>query len=156
MVVFGDEWMTDTTQFPDILTQSSTQPRDEHGYFVESHGGEGALKKLTGGAPLVGLAAESARKVEAELATDGRAAIVQRAAVRLEAVARLFYDAILTATEQGDFEKLALYAQRHGWLQARALSAWEQLRREGRERDSGPTAAQVLDSFKDRDNEQVE
>ena len=112
------------------------------------HGGSGGIAKLTSGEPLVGLAAESARQVEAELATDGRAAIVERAAVRLEAVARLFYNAIMAATEAGDFDKLALYAQRHGWLQARALSAWEQLRRESRERDSsGPSAAQVLDSM---------
>ena len=93
-------------------------------------GGEGALKKLTDSAPLVGLAAQSQSEVEAELATDGRAAIVQRAAIRLEAVSRLFFNAILSAADKGDTKALALYAQRFAWLQSRALGAWAQVRDE--------------------------
>jgi hypothetical protein len=96
----------------------------------QKHGGEAGVKSLVAGVPLHGLAAESQRQVEAELATDGRAAIVRRAAVRLEAVARLFFNAILAAADKGDIDKLAAYAQRYGWLQARALSAWAQLKQE--------------------------
>jgi hypothetical protein len=124
-----------------------TQGHDEQGRFVESHGGASGVRSLGNGSELRGLAAESQRTVEAELATDGRAAIVQRAAVRLEAVARLFYNAILSATEQGDFGKLASYAQRYGWLQARALAAWAQVKQEAKDRDSGPSAREVLDNL---------
>jgi hypothetical protein len=115
-------------------------------------GGEGGVKRLATGAPFVGLAAESQREVEAELATDGRAAIVQRAAIRLEAVARLFYNAVLSATEQEDFTKLAQYAQRYGWLQARALGAWAQVKQEVKDGDKGTSAHEVLEAIRGNDN----
>lgn len=115
------------------------------------HGGDIGRAQISKGLPLTGLAAESQREVEAELENDGRAAIVRRAAIRLEAVARLFYNAILTAVENGDFSRLALYAQRHAWLESRALAAWEQLRREEKERDSGASARDVLRAIEAED-----
>lgn len=126
--------------------------RDEKGQFTEGNtasvgaalGAEGALRKLEKGQALVGLAHDAEVQVTAELEVDGRAVIVRRAAVRLESVARLFYNAILAAVERQDFDKLAQYAQRYAWLQARALAAWEQLKREQRDDDGSGTEVQAI------------
>lgn len=126
--------------------------RDKKGRFAPGNtvgvgaamGGEGALKRLGDGVPLVGLAHDAEVQVTAELETDGRASIVRRAAIRLEAVSRLFFAALLAESERGDFNKLASYAQRFAWLQARALSAWEQLRREQKDGDGGQTLDGLL------------
>jgi hypothetical protein len=125
--------------------------RDEHGKFVEGNtvanapafGGEWAVKRLAAGEPLTGLAAQSQREVESELEADGRAAIVRKAAVRLEAVSRLFFNAILSAADQGDFEKLAGYAQRFAWLQSKALTAWGQVKQDEKG-DKGKTLDVLL------------
>jgi hypothetical protein len=136
--------------------------RDHHGKFVvgnqiahaPANGGERGIKDLTAGAPLRGLAAESQREVEAELEAEGRAAIVRRAAVRLEAVSRLFFNAILSAADRGDFAKLAAYAQRFAWLQSRALAAWMAVATDEKNADKGTTARDVLDAIKGSDDEQ--
>ena len=112
------------------------------------HGGEGAIKTLSSGAELRGLAAQSQNEVERELEADGRSAIVRRAAIRLEAVSRLFYNAILAATEHGDLGKLASYSQRFAWLQARALAAWAQVAHEEKSDGRGASAKEVLSAIK--------
>jgi hypothetical protein len=130
--------------------------RNPDGTFAEGNtvsvggamGGENGVKMLTAGAELRGLAAQSQREVENELEAEGRTAIVRRAAIRLEAVARLFFDAILAAADAGDVDKLAAYAQRYGWLQARALGAWAQVAQEEKNRDRGASAKDVLDALR--------
>jgi hypothetical protein len=117
-------------------------------------GGENGIKLLGAGEPLRGMAAQSQREVEAELEADGRAAIVKRAAVRLEAVARLFFDAILAAADKGDVADLARYAQRFAWLQTRALQAWAQVKQEQKDADNGASAKDVLDAIRGKADEQ--
>lgn len=137
----------------------SDNGRNASGQFTEGNqahlgdacGGEGALRRLADGAPFVGLAHDAELAVTAELETEGRAAIVRRAAVRLESVARLFYAAVEKASSEGDLEKLDRYAQRYGWLQASALRAWAQVKSE--QHDGGRLdAAHVLNAIRSGDN----
>lgn len=91
------------------------------------HSGEAALADIKSGTSLRGPAKEAEEDVRTELETIGRAEIVTQGAVRLEAVARLFYNAFVEAANQGDLAGVDRYAKRYGWLQNSALRAWEQV-----------------------------
>jgi hypothetical protein len=95
---------------------------------LAAHGGEGGIKRLADGQPFTSVALEKQREVEAELAEAGISEIVERAAVRLQTVSDLFYNAVMAAGERGDFDTLDKYSQRFGWLQSKALLAWQQVR----------------------------
>jgi len=106
------------------------------------HGGAGALKRIQEGKELVGLAAIEERNIEAELAQPGgRKAIVQKQAQRLEACARLYWNAVCTAFEAKDIVTATNLVKTWGWVQASAVRAmlaidqvgddWEQLSFDG-------------------------
>jgi tRNA U34 5-carboxymethylaminomethyl modifying enzyme MnmG/GidA len=94
------------------------------------HGGEAALAELKADKALTGLAAEVEAQVRAELETVGRAEIVTNAAIRLETVARLYWNALQQAAEANDVKRLDTYVKRFGWLQTAALRAWQQVAQE--------------------------
>ena len=94
------------------------------------HGGEAALTELKNDKALTGLAAEVEAQVRAELETVGRKEIVTNAAIRLEAVARLYWNALVQAAEANDVKRLDTYVKRFGWLQTAALRAWGQVAQE--------------------------
>jgi hypothetical protein len=102
------------------------------------HGGEAALAELKADKALTGLAAEVEQQVRAELETVGRAEIVTNAAIRLETVARLYWNALQQAAEANDVKRLDTYVKRFGWLQTAALRAWQQV---AQEQDKGPDNA---------------
>jgi hypothetical protein len=115
----------------------------------EKHGGEAAIKRLEDGQDFTGpLAVNKQADVLAELQTDGLEAIVERAAVRLQTVSDLFYDAIQAAAQTGDIKALDNYSSRFGWLQSKALTAWEQVKHNRKARK--PALMGVLDDY---DNE---
>ncbi len=93
-------------------------------------GAERAVKQIQHGQALTGPAREAEEQVRDDLANIGRVEIVTNAAIRLEAVARLFYNAVIDASERGDMEKLDTYVKRFGWLQSSALRAWAQVKQE--------------------------
>lgn len=97
---------------------------------AQKHGGAKAVKQLSTGQPLTGPAAEVQEQVQTELAEAGRAAIVREGAIRLEAVARLYFNAVVDAAEKGDLAKLDTYVKRFGWLQSSALRGWAQVKQE--------------------------
>lgn len=102
------------------------------------HGGEAALSELKNDQALTGPAAEVEAQVRAELETIGRAEIVTNAAIRLETVARLYWNALQQAAEANDVKRLDTYVKRFGWLQTAALRAWGQV---AQEQDRGPDNA---------------
>jgi hypothetical protein len=123
--------------------QEDVRPeRDAAGRFVEGntgplrHGGEGAVKAIQLGLPMVGLAREAELAVYDELETRGRYAIVVRNASRLQATADLFWGAVEKATAEGSLPKLDRYVKRYGWLTTSALRAWAQVRAEELTSDS--------------------
>ena len=93
-------------------------------------GGAKAIKELQNGHALTGPAQEAEQQVKNDLGTVGRVEIVTQGAVRLEAVARLYYNAVIDAAEQNDLEKLDSYVKRFGWLQGASLRAWAQVKDE--------------------------
>lgn len=109
------------------------------------HGGEGAIRRLSENRELIGLACEEQEQVELELINEGRLAIVKRGAVRLEAVARLFWRAVEKAASDGDLVRLERYVKRFGWLQSASLRAWREVREEEKALGGAFGAADVLE-----------
>jgi hypothetical protein len=107
------------------------------------HGGEAAVKAIQQGEPLSGLAAEAERSIYADLANDGAHELVVRNAVRLQAAADLYWQAVLGAQ---DLEKLDIYVKRYGWLAGSALRAWAQVQDTDRRGDR-ITPDQVLEAI---------
>jgi hypothetical protein len=95
----------------------------------QKHGGESGIKALATDTEFTApLAVGAQEAVRDELETNGLESIVERAAVRLQAVSDLFYDAIQAAAQSNDLEKIDMYSQRFGWLQSKALIAWGQVK----------------------------
>lgn len=144
------------------MTDETTE-RNERGQFTEGNtagigaacGAEGALKRISDGAPLVGLAHDAEQAVIVELEAAGRAAIVTRNARRLQAACDLFWNAVTKAAQDGDLEKLDKYVARFGWLSSASLRAWAQVGQEQKDTERGVSAGYVLDAIRGGDNGNV-
>jgi hypothetical protein len=101
------------------------------------HGGAGAVRRIQGGRPFVGLAAQEEAQVIEDLETSGRGELVREAAVRLHTAMRLYWGAVQTAADAGDLERLDSYCARFGWLASSALRAWREVREEEKARGDG-------------------
>lgn len=110
------------------------------------HGGESAVKSLQRGEPFKGLAAQEERQVTADLEAQGRAEMVREQAVRLHTASRLYWNAVQTAADAGDLDKLDGYVARFGWLAGASLRAWAQLREETQDHDTETLDALVVAS----------
>ncbi|MCE5209883.1 MAG: hypothetical protein LLG42_16465 [Chloroflexi bacterium] len=88
------------------------------------HGGEGAVRRISEGKPLIGLAAEEEKIVTAELAETGPLEIVKRDAIRLQSALNLYWNAVEKAAQDGDIAALDRYVARFGWLSGVTLRAW--------------------------------
>lgn len=97
---------------------------------AQKHGGEAGVRALSKGEPLHGPAREAELMVRDELETTGRYSLIKRNAVRLQAVADLFWVAIQKAAEDQDIKALDRYVARFGWLAGASLRAWAQLGQE--------------------------
>lgn len=110
------------------------------------HGGEAGIKALTTGEPFTGLAKQAEDNARERLETDGRVAVVRETAIRLQAVADLFYAAVQKAADDGNLALLDRYAARYGWLAASALRALAQLSTE--EKDAAKGESNVFEVLK--------
>lgn len=86
-----------------------------------THGHERAVKALSSGDSLVGVAHQLELQADAEIASDGLVAVMHREAVRYLAVARIFHGLILGCEDVAQMDKLV---KRYGWL---ASKAWRML-----------------------------
>ena len=96
----------------------------------KTHGGASALAAIKGGDKFRGQAIKVLHDVRRDYRTYGRARLVETAALRLETVSRLFWQAVMKAADDGDLKALDRYAARYGWLQTCTLRAMAQLREE--------------------------
>ena len=103
------------------------------------HGGEAGIKALAADKPLTGLAKQAEDEARDRLEEHGRAAMVRENAIRLQAVANLFYAAVQKAADDGNLALLDRYAARYGWLAASALRALAQLATEEKDAAKGQT-----------------
>ncbi len=94
------------------------------------HGGAAAVQALTTGAEFTGLAAEAQKDVEADLVIKGQSAMVLENATRIQAAARLYWNAISKAMDDGNLENLDHYIARFGWLVGVANRTWDQARKD--------------------------
>lgn len=114
------------------------------------HNGESAVKAITAGQELTGPARAAELEVYNELATEGRASIVLRLAVRLTAAADLFHTAMVEAAQRGDLERMDSYTKRFGWLAASALRGWQQVAAEEKAADSALDYERILQEQQDQ------
>jgi hypothetical protein len=94
------------------------------------HGGAAAIQALTSGAEFTGLAAETQKEVEADLVMRGQSAMVLENATRVQAAARLYWNAISKAMDDGNLANLDHYIARFGWLVGVANRSWDQARKD--------------------------
>lgn len=94
------------------------------------HGGAAAVQALNTGAEFTGLAAEAQKDVEADLIIKGQSAMVLENATRIQAAARLYWNAISKAMDDGHLENLDHYIARFGWLVGVANRTWDQARKD--------------------------
>lgn len=85
------------------------------------HGGRAGREALTTGEEFTGPAKEAELAVREELATDGRLALVLRGAIRLQAVADLYFTALIDAGERNDQVRLNSYVKTFTYIQSKAL-----------------------------------
>lgn len=115
------------------------------------HGGASARKALSTGADFHGPAREAELAVRDELHVNGRLSIVERAAIRLQAAADLYWNALADAGEQNDVKAVNSHAKSFGWLQSKALGAWQQLRQEQANGDDGSIEAALTSARQGRE-----
>jgi len=103
-------------------------PKNNKNHLI--HGGAAAIKALSTGAKFTGLAADAQVEVESDLVTKGQAAMVFENATRVQTAARLYWNAISKAMDDGDLALLDHYIARFGWLVGVANRAWDQARKD--------------------------
>jgi hypothetical protein len=119
------------------------------------HGGAAARRSLTSGDEFTGIARVAELAVQTELEVNGRMAIVERAALRLQAAADLYFAAFSDAGEKGNSRLAHSYVKTFGWLQAKALSAWSQLRDEQADEPDALDYEQLQLLFDEEESEHI-
>jgi len=92
---------------------------------LNAQGGEKAIKALSKGAPLDGLALELKETLHAEIEQRGLIEVMRERAERHQAVADLFYGLVLGCK---DVAALDARVRRFGWLNAKAFGMLKELR----------------------------
>lgn len=100
---------------------------------------------------MTGPAAEAEAIVRAELETEGVTEIVKTGAIRLESVARGFYNQLTEAMAKGDMAAIDKLVKRYGWLQMGALRAWAQVEAMGKNGDDGSIEAALTSARQGRE-----
>jgi len=93
------------------------------------HGGEGALQRLKAGKPFLGIAAEAEKEVQIKLENDGIESLIVDTATKMQAIAELYYQACLKASQDGNIQAFDRYTARFGWLAGATLRAWQQVQK---------------------------
>ncbi len=110
------------------------------------HGAGSAEKALQSGEAFHGPALVAETDVREEYELHGARSMVLNGAIRLEACARLYWDAIVLASKQGaSVDVIDGYVARAGWLQSKALLAWAEVQKQ--EQAAGGKLSEVLDAY---------
>ena len=136
-----------------FLPGNSFAEGKQHGLV---HGGEGAVKAIQRGEPFRGLAQREEQTVQADYAEQGRAAMVEENAVRLQTACRLYWNAVQKAADDGDLVKLDSYIARFGWLAGASLRAWAELRKEEKSKPKSLDYNAFIQQMKDESKKEGE
>ncbi len=97
--------------------------------FALKHGGGAMIRAITYDLPTPVIVRGIENEVKAELAEPGGLeSIIVKQATRLEVAARLYYDAMVKAGQDGDLDAMAAHSRTFGWLAGAALRAWALVR----------------------------
>lgn len=108
--------------------EEESKKRGPVGYQnAAKYGGEGAIRRISEGKPLIGIAAEEEKAVTADLVDAGVSELIRRDAIRLQTAANLYWNAVQKAAQDGDITALDRYVARFGWLSGVTLRAWAQV-----------------------------
>jgi hypothetical protein len=121
----------------------------EGNQYATKHGAAGALKRITSGAPFIGVALDQQHAVEARLEAEGLEAIVQENAIRLQTATDLYYQAVLKAAQDGNAAAFDSYIARFGWIAGVTLRAWAQVKQD--RKGKGGKITEVLASYATQD-----
>lgn len=111
------------------------------------HGGAAAEKAIQHDQPFSGLAKVRQDEVIAELERQGVDAIIERNAIRLQTAADLYFEALKKAAQDGDEKRFDSYVGRFGWLTAKTLLAWGNVKQS--RKDNKGKLAEVLTFYTD-------
>lgn len=101
--------------------------------IAQKHGGAAAEKAIYHETPFAGLAKVRQDEVIEELERQGVDAIIERNAIRLQTAADLYFEALKKAAQEGDEKRFDSYVGRFGWLTAKTLLAWGNVKQSRKE-----------------------
>ena len=101
--------------------------------LAEKHGGASAEKAIYHEKPFSGLAQVRQQEVIEELQDQGVDKIIERNAIRLQTAADLYFEALKKAAQDGDEKRFDSYVGRFGWLTAKTLLAWGNVKQSHKE-----------------------
>lgn len=120
-------------------------------------GVHGAIKRISEGKPLIGIAAEEEKAVMRELELAGIPALKKTLAVRLQSVLNLTWNTINKAILEGDLDTAQDYIKIFSLLSPRALAAWNEVQKDEKElARGGVSEAVVLESIRRSRDEKAE
>lgn len=108
------------------------------------HGGRGAIKRISQGKELVGLAAEAQSQVQARVADHGIDGELRRNAERWQAATDLYYNALMAALQSGDVERATGLLAKWGWGTNSAIRAWTAVKQTEKTKDN---TGKIIDSL---------
>jgi len=121
------------------------------------HGGAAAVKAITKGAPMGGLAAQELQAVKAAYDLEGSASLIELDALRFQTAANLYWNAIQKAAETQDLKALDGYIKVFAWLNSATLRAMDQLTKLERDNQKGKVnTIDVLQAIKAAQNDNSE
>ena len=121
---------------------------------AQTHGADGAIKKLGSGAELAGIARDAEIEARAIYETSGAVELVLTNAARHQAASQLCWEAVQAAAQSGDHEKVDRYLARFGWLNAGAARQWVELAKLAKHDDRESMTRTVLDAIKAAQDDQ--
>lgn len=109
----------------------------------------GAIKRISEGKPLIGIAAEEEAAVIREVELAGISPLKKSVAIRMQSVLNLTWNTINKAVLEGDLETAERYIKIFSLLSPRALAAWNEVQKDDKDRERGGVSdAVVLESLR--------
>jgi hypothetical protein len=112
-----------------------------------THGGAGAIKRIANGQPLIGLALEEELRMQDKYNAEGAAPQQLQLALRLNAAANLYWDALSKAADAGDLKVVDRYVRCFGWLASKALLAWDVIGRHDKNKNRLDLGASIIEAM---------
>lgn len=110
-------------------------------------GVHGAIKRISEGKPLIGIAAEEEKAVMQELELTGIPTLKKSLAVRLQSVLNLTWNTINKAILEGDLDTAQDYIKIFSLLSPRALAAWNEVQKDEKN-DSDKDALELIERYR--------